>query len=41
MGLIYSPIQISAEKRKKLEPKIKDKMNQGGVIYYDNNVDYE
>jgi glycerol-3-phosphate dehydrogenase len=30
---------FSAEELEKLEPEIKDKVNQGGAIYYDNNVD--
>jgi len=30
---------FSAEELEKLEPEIKDKVNQGGAIYYDTNVD--
>ena len=30
---------FSAEELQKLEPEIKDKVGQGGAIYYDNNVD--
>ncbi len=30
---------FSAEELQKLEPEIKDKVNQGGAIYYDTNVD--
>ena len=30
---------FSKEELEKLEPEIKDKVNQGGAIYYDNNVD--